>query len=124
MMYEVIVVSHITLAVVTLIVGAYILIRPKGTPHHKLIGRIWVATMAFVAIGSFGLRDLNPGGFSFIHGLSIFVLLSMAYAIFMIRRGECRAHFMAMIGCLIGAFVAGALTLNPNRMIGGIFFGG
>lgn len=117
--------THIAAAAGALILGIVVLSSPKGTKRHKLLGRIWVVLMSVVAIGSFSIRDLGEdGGMSWIHGLSIFTLIAMVYSIYMIRRGNRRAHFSAMIGCFIGVIVAGLFTLNPNRIIGGFFFGG
>lgn len=79
--------------------------------------------MAVVALSSFSLCDLNAGVLSFAHLLSAFVLISMFYAIVIIRRSDRSTHFMAMIGCLIGALVAGILTLDPNHRISGLLFG-
>ncbi len=116
---------HIAAAVSALILGIVVLSSSKGTKRHKLLGRIWVVVMSVVAVGSFSIRDLGDGGgMSWIHGLSVITLISMVYAIYMIRRGNRRAHFSAMIGCFIGIIVAGLFTLNPNRIIGGFFFGG
>ena len=121
-MYALMVGTHIAFAIGAVILGIFVLSMTKGTPRHKLMGRIWVGMMTLVAIGSFSLRDLNHGEFSAIHALSAFTLLSMVYAIIMIRRGNRRAHFLAMIGCFIGAVIAGVFTLNPERLIGSFFF--
>ncbi len=115
--------SHIALSLSAVVLGVTVLCMAKGTPRHRLIGRIWVAIMTMIAGGSFAIREINEGGFSIIHGLSIFVLASMAYAIYKIRRGNRRAHFLAMIGCLIGTVTAGIFALDRNRLIGGILFG-
>jgi len=115
---------HIAAAALAALIGCVILVMEKGTRRHKLIGRIWVALMTVVAIGSFRLFGIAENGwFSPIHALSIFTLASMAYAIFMIRRGNKRAHIGAMLGCFAGLLIAGALTLSPNRILGGFFFG-
>ena len=115
---------HIAGALLAVVLGGVILAMPKGTARHKLMGRIWVGVMVVVAAGSFRLHGLNAsGGFSGIHFLSIFTLVSMAYAIYMIRRGNKIAHFSAMIGCLIGLILAGVFTLSPDRIIGGFLFG-
>ncbi len=116
---------HIIAAVSAVVIGIFILSMTKGTPRHKLLGRIWVTIMAFVALGSFSIRGLGEdGGFSWIHLLSTFTLLSLAYAVIMIRRGNRRAHFSAMIGSFMGVLIAGIFTLNPDRIIGSFFFGG
>jgi len=116
---------HTVFALTAVVVGLTIFCLPKGTPTHKLAGRIWVAAMMVVAAGSFQIRELNPdGGLSWIHGLSAFTIISIIYAIASIRKGRRTAHFSAMIGTFIGLTVAGALTLLPNRIIGGFLFGG
>ena len=116
---------HIVAAVSSLILGIVVLSMPKGTPLHKLLGRIWVTIMAFVAAGSFSIRGLGEdGGLSWIHLLSAITLVSLVYAVIMIRRGNRRAHFSAMIGSFIGVQVAGIFTLAPDRIIGSFLFGG
>ncbi len=115
---------HIVAAVSALCLGTVVLASPKGTPRHKLMGRIWVTLMVFVAVGSFSIRSLDhAGGLSWIHLLSVLTLISLVYAIIMIRRGNRRAHFSAMLGSFIGILVAGIFTLNPGRIIGSFFFG-
>jgi uncharacterized membrane protein len=57
---------HLVGALIALPLGAFVLWRPKGTPAHKALGRMWVAVMMVVAISSYWLRTLS-GGFSFIH---------------------------------------------------------
>lgn len=123
-MYQFIIGSHIAFALASVGLGTFVLSMRKGTPRHKLMGRIWVVMMTVVAVGSFSIRDLEDGGFSFIHGISAFTLCAMVYAVVMIRRGKRPAHLRAMIGCFIGSLVAGALALDPNRLIGRFLFGG
>lgn len=118
------IVTHIATALVAVLLGIAILAMPKGTSRHKLMGRIWVALMTIVAVGSFSIKALDGDSFSPIHVLSVITLVSMTYSIYMIRRGNRRAHVAAMIGCFIGAVVAGSFTLHPDRIIGGFFFGG
>lgn len=114
---------HIVAALGTVALGIAVLFMPKGTPRHKLMGRVWVVLMTIVAAGSFNIKALDGGSFSPIHVLSVFTLVSMVYAIYMIRRGNRRAHLSAMIGCFIGTVIAGTFTLHPDRIIGGFFFG-
>ena len=76
-MYALMVGTHIAFALSAVILGIFVLSMTKGTPRHKLMGRIWVGMMTLVAVGSFSLRDLNHGEFSAIHALSAFTLLSM-----------------------------------------------
>lgn len=91
--------------------------RPKGTAAHKLLGRIWVALMLAVAISSFWI------GGSLIHLLSAWTLVSLAAAIWFIRRGNVRAHQGFMIGTLLGLAGAGLGAFAPGRLLPTLFAG-
>src|SRR6266849_4516923 len=95
--------THAGLAAVALVVGAAVLSRRKGTASHKLLGRAWVALMAAVALSSFWIFEIRRGaGPSLIHLLSAWTLVSLALAVYFIRRGNVRAHRGFMIGTLVG----------------------
>jgi uncharacterized membrane protein len=114
---------HLTAAVLSLIVGALVLARTKGTPTHKLLGRIWVALMLVVAISSFWILELREGaGLSVIHLLSAWTLVSLALAVYFIRRGSVRAHKGFMIGTFLGLAGAGLGALAPGRTLYFFFF--
>jgi len=115
---------HIATALIAVVLGACVIAMNKGTTRHKLLGRVWVALMGAVAVGSFAIQELNSGRLSWTHGLSTFTLIAMGYAIFNIRKGRRQAHAMGMIGCFIGLIIAGIFTLNPHRLIGTFLFGG
>ena len=105
---------HLTAAIVSLLVGGAVLLRQKGTASHKLLGRSWVALMLIVAISSFWIRR---DGFSWIHLLSIWTLISLACAVWFIRRGNVRAHKGFMIGVFLGLAGAGLGALAPGRTL-------
>src|SRR5262245_42267426 len=73
---------HLSAALLALALGALVLVLPKGTRRHKLFGRLWVGLMVLIAVSSFWI------GFSWIHLLSIWTLISLACAIWFIRRGN------------------------------------
>jgi uncharacterized membrane protein len=115
---------HLTAAIAATILGAAVLLRPKGTPAHKAMGRVWVALMSATAISSFWILEIRDGaGFSPIHILSAVTLASLARAIWAIRHGNVRAHKINMISAFAGTAIAGAFTLLPNRILGGWLFG-
>ena len=105
---------HLTAAIVSLLLGGAVLMRRKGTPSHKLLGRSWVALMLIVAISSFWIRR---DGFSWIHLLSIWTLISLACAVWFIRRGNVRAHQGFMIGTFLGLLGAGIGAFAPGRLL-------
>lgn len=109
---------HLTAAVASLLLGALVLARRKGTASHKLLGRIWVALMVGVAVSSFWLFEIRKGaGPSVIHLLSVWMLVSLALAMYFIRRGNVRAHKGFMIGTFLGLAGAGLGALAPGRAL-------
>ncbi|MBL6598029.1 MAG: DUF2306 domain-containing protein [Alphaproteobacteria bacterium] len=116
---------HLGAALVALVLGIINLASVKGTPRHRAIGWIWIAAMLAVTLPSFGLREINPGGFSWIHGLTVTTLVAMVGAIVAARRGRVRAHKQMMLGMMSGLTIAGVFTLMPGRFLGNLlFFGG
>ena len=102
---------HASFAVAALLVGGLVLARRKGTASHKLLGRIWVAAMVAVALSSFWIFEIRRGaGPSVIHLLSVWTLVSLALAVWFIRRGNVRAHRGFMVGTFAGLAVAGLLA--------------
>lgn len=116
---------HLTTALASLLLGIAVLLRPKGTPVHKAMGRVWVALMAATALTSFWIMEIREGaGFSPIHVLSVVTLVTLVCAIWSIRRGNVRAHRINMLSAFAGTAIAGAFTLLPGRIIGNFVFGG
>lgn len=102
---------HAGLALFALLVGATVLSRRKGTSSHKLLGRVWVGAMVAVAISSFWIFEIRRGaGPSWIHLLSVWTLISVAAAVWFIRRGNVRAHQGFMVGTFAGLAIAGILA--------------
>ena len=111
---------HLTAALLALALGAANLSLPKGTRRHRIVGWTWIAVMLAVTLSSFGIQEINPGGFSWIHGLTLWTLLSMAIAIVAIRRHHTKLHAGFMIGTMTGAVIAGVFALAPGRFIGNL----
>lgn len=109
---------HVAAAGVAVLLGTTLLLLRRGTPRHRYMGRAWALAMAVTALSSFGIRELVPGHFSWLHGLSLWVLVSLALAIAAIRRGNLGAHRRSMIGLYGGLLIAGAAALlMPGRVL-------
>lgn len=66
---------HVATVLPAALLGAHLLLRPKGTPRHRLLGKIWMALMVVTAASTFFIHELNMFfGFSPIHLLSIATL--------------------------------------------------
>ena len=57
----VVVAIHLAVALCALLIGGVVLRLRKETARHKLIGRVWVALMLVVAVGSFLIVMINDG---------------------------------------------------------------
>lgn len=105
------------------VIGILQLASKKGTRPHKVLGWIWVLAMATVGVSSFWIMDIRKGaGWSVIHLLSAWTLISLAAAIWFIRRGNVRAHKGFMVGTLLGLAGAGLGALAPGRFLAKLLF--
>jgi uncharacterized membrane protein len=111
---------HLSAAIAALLLGGVVLFVRKGTPLHKGLGRFWGATMVLVAVSSFWIT--RDGRFSWIHLLSVWTLISLACAVYFIRRGNVRAHKGFMVGTFLGLAGAGLGALAPGRALHLFFF--
>jgi len=115
---------HIAAASMALLIGTGLMWGPKGTTIHRAFGWTWVIAMMTVAISSFFIHTINPGGFSPIHALSAYVAIGLPMGVAFARRHNIRAHRRMMTGnFLFGLIVAGAFTLVPGRLMWKVFFG-
>ena len=108
---------HLATALLALGLGAANLALAKGTLRHRVFGWAWIAAMLCVTLSSFWIRELDHGSFSWIHGLTVWTLVSMAIAIRAIRTGRVRLHAGFMTGTMAGAVAAGGFALAPGRYI-------
>ena len=129
--------THAFFALSTIPVGMYIFFTKKGTKQHRLIGRIWVSLMLFIAFSALFITSpmtdklFNPAGFSWIHLFIPFTIGSLIHSIWNIRlfkktrlEKHRNAHVRGMVSTYVGALVvAGAFTLMPGRLMHQIVFG-
>ncbi len=117
---------HVAAVAPAALLGAYLLVRPKGTPRHRLLGKIWLVLMIVTALSSFFIHQINMFyGFSPIHLLSIFVLFGCWGAIANARKHNIDAHKRIVRGLYFGGIVgAGAFTFLPGRIINKVAFHG
>ena len=116
---------HASAAILALALGAVILFRPKGTPLHKVLGRVWAVLMLIVATSAIFINEIQlVGPFSPIH---LFVLLTYAgigFGIWEIRHGRVQSHRATMQSTYLGALLlTGAFTLLPGRRMHDVLFG-
>lgn len=117
---------HVLAALGTLVLGAGLLARRKGTALHRTWGRAWVLLMASVVISSAFIRGThlpNVHGVTPIHLLTLVVALYLPRAVMHARHGRNAEHRAAMRRLYIGGcIVAGAFALLPSRFLGDLLW--
>lgn len=116
MAFTPLIVVHIAAAVGAFVVGATVLALKRGTPTHRITGRVWVALMLTTALVSFWIRA--TGSFSWVHLLSAWMLVTLFVAVRSILRGNTHAHRRWMVSSYAGLVTAGVFALLPDRRLG------
>ena len=117
---------HVATVLPAALLGAYLLLRPKGTPRHRLLGKIWMVLMVITAVSSFFIHQLNLFfGFSPIHVLSVATLFGAWQAIAAARRHDVKTHRRIVRSMYFGGIViAGLFTFIPGRIMNSVLFSG
>jgi uncharacterized membrane protein len=123
---------HVVTVVPAFVLGTWLLFGShKGSPRHRLVGKLYLALMAVTAVAAVFIRsfsDLSVSAGPLRLGLlHLFVPLT-AHGIYgafaTIRAGNIRGHGAAMRGLYFGAMiVAGLLAFAPGRIMFRMFFG-
>jgi uncharacterized membrane protein len=118
---------HLGTVLPAFLIGTFLLINGKGTPLHKLLGKIYMFLMLVTAIITlFMSAEVGPslfGHFGFIHIFSLSVFYTVPAAIFAARKGNIKEHKSNMVGLYIGGMlIAGSFALMPGRLLHGWIF--
>jgi uncharacterized membrane protein len=113
---------HLSSVLPAIPMGAYVLLRRKGDRLHRMLGRTWGLLMLMAALSSFGLHGLN-GGLSWIHILSIIVIVMIPRGALQAMRHNVRAHRRTMTFTYLGLVGAGVFTMLPGRLLGAWLLG-
>lgn len=113
---------HLALSLITMALILVILAMPKGRGAHRLLGKLAAAALVLSALTSFGIR--SSGHFSALHILSVVTLLTVPYAVWLVRRGRVAHHRRIMLANAGGLFVAAVFAaLLPGRFLHTMLFG-
>ena len=116
--------AHLATILTALALTPVQLLRPRGDQLHRLLGRVWVIAMLLAALFSLLVHSINPGGFSFIHILSVYVIVSAPIIWWSARTHRIALHRGNVRGMITGALIiAGFFTLPFGRLLGTWLFG-
>ena len=107
---------HLASVIPALPLGAYVLVSRKGDALHRMLGRTWAGLMMAGALSSLGLKGLT-GGLSWIHILSVLVIVMIPRGVFQAIRGDIARHRRTMTLTYLGLVGAGIFTFLPGRLL-------
>ncbi|WP_427454645.1 DUF2306 domain-containing protein [Litorimonas sp. WD9-15] len=114
---------HMLVAIGAFFLGAYVLMRRKGTKAHKLAGRIFGLLMIATATTAIFIRDLNDGSFSWIHIFVPITFIGMYQIISSIRKGDVKRHRRHVLTMYFAALlIPGFFAFMPGRTMWMLFF--
>ena len=110
---------HAIMAMIAIILGGIQLSMKKGGTIHKLLGRIWIGIMMFVAITSFFIHEIKLwGAYSPIHLLSLWTIFILGVGVYYARVRNIKRHKQVMIATYFFALIlTGFFTLMPGRIM-------
>lgn len=95
------------------------LLRPRGDWLHRRLGWLWASAMILTAALSLFIRQINHGGFSIIHILSVWTLLQVPLIVWTARHHNIARHRRSIRAMVTGALlIAGFFTFPFNRLLG------
>ncbi|CZF80727.1 DUF2306 domain-containing protein [Grimontia marina] len=113
---------HLVTAVLSFLLGTYLLARRKGSPLHKQLGKIYMLLMIATAISTLFIpAQVGPQvfyHFGYIHILNIVTLYTVPESFIAIRKGNVKKHQQSMVILYVLALlVAGAFAFTPGRLL-------
>lgn len=126
--YETLAYAHLATVLPAWVLGSWLLLRRKGSPMHKTLGKVWMLLMLFTALSTLWMpARVGPvwlGHFGFLHLLSLLVFFNIGMAWWAIRHGNVRRHQRYLTGLYIGGLlIAGAFAFMPGRLLHSWLFG-
>ena len=114
-----------TSALLSLILGIYIFIHPKGKTTQFWLGRTWIVAMLGVVISSFLIFEMQLWGpLSPIHLLSLYTLWALWSGWRAARNRQRTRHAFTMVSLWMGALGLNIwFTLLPGRVLHDVVFG-
>lgn len=111
--------GHLVTVMFALALTPVMLLRPRGDGAHRTLGKVWVGAMFLTAVESFFVRFSHPGQFSFIHIISLYVVIAAPRIWWSAKTHRIRSHRRQVRGMVTGALlIAGFFTLPPFRLLG------
>lgn len=117
------VIIHVASVLPAVPLGGYILLTRKGTPRHRLLGKVWLVLMLITATSAIFIK--SGGTFSWIH---LFVPLTFHAAwktVATARRGDIAGHKRHLVLTYLTALMIPGIAafLVPGRLMNVMLLG-
>ena len=114
---------HVASVLPAIPLGGYLLLAPKGTARHRMLGKLWLILMLVAATSAIFIR--TTGTFSWIH---LFVPLTFHAAwktMATARSGDIARHKMHLVTTYLTALMLPGIAafLIPGRLMNVMLFG-
>lgn len=115
---------HAVNGVIALFTGPFALYSRKYGLFHKIIGYVWFTAMLTVAVTAFFIHSFGViGPFSPLHLFAVSTILTIAFALWQIRKGNVAAHRDSLRSLYwYGLCLASLVNFLPQRMVNRSFF--
>ncbi len=116
---------HLAGAILAVLFGTAMWLRPKGTASHKMTGRVFMVLMLFVAASAIFIQEINRGHYSLIHLFVPLTLVGVVQSLWAIKNRNIKRHIRSVKGLFFGALlIPGIFSMLPGRRLFAVFFGG
>ena len=114
---------HVAAVLPAIPLGGYILLAPKGTPRHRLLGKIWLALMLVTATSAIFIK--SGGSFSWIHLFVPLTFRAVWKTVATARRGDIKAHKNHLVLTYLTALMIPGIAafLVPGRLMNVMLLG-
>lgn len=116
--------GHLATMMVALVLTPVMLLRRRGDKMHRKLGWVWVTAMILTAFISLFVANPHLNRFSYIHILSVAVLIQAPLIARAARNHNIRGHRIGVRAMVTGALlIAGFFTFPFDRLLGRWLFG-
>lgn len=117
------IIIHVAAVLPAVPLGGYILLTRKGTPRHRLLGKIWLVLMLVTATSAIFIQ--SSGGFSWIHLFVPLIFRAAWKTIATARAGDIAGHKRHLVITYLTALMIPGIAafLIPGRLMNVMLLG-
>lgn len=93
---------HLLFSVIALIAGAIVIVRAKGTPVHRLRGRIYVLALIATCLTSFAIYRVGKFWFPHWFGVASLIVVASGFAFAHYKRPRAWMHLH--LTCMVASY--------------------